>query len=410
MLHRRAGDATLGRIWPDAPRGPDDDTAVAPRSPGSDPLRIFQQLIDGLSEQAALIDDDGRILAVNEAWATTAALNGFSGFQPGADYYREVSRVAREGNAAAKAVRKALDEIAQGKRTSFRLVYPGAGPQIGKQFEVRLTVIRFAGRSLLMITRYDITELTQLRSLRDDFRQKLIKTQENERRRMGREIHDSGLQLLACLSLALVRLKRAENERERKAVMAEMEELLLMSRREFRSISYLAHPPQLENMSLTEALRMLIDGFGQRSEVETVFEVDGSLDSLDHAAEHAVYRVVQEAISNVHRHACARSLAVRLIERGRMFHVLVSDDGRGIPEGVSPGVGLQGMQSRLAEIGGRLTIFRRPPGTTVLASFPLTHAACPHRLRPEAGVQRCGSSPASSSTTLAIAVKSASSP
>jgi two-component system NarL family sensor kinase len=369
MLHHSAGIASRDPVWPNFPRGEASD----PKQLGADTasLGVFQQLIDGLSEQAALIDDDWRILAVNEAWAETAALNGFSGFEPGADYYEEISRVARTGNAAAKAVRKALDELAHGKRSSFRLVYPGGGPQAGKQFEARLTQIRFAGRSLLLVTRYDITELTELRGLREDFRHTLIKTQEDERRRMGREIHDSGLQLLACLSLALVRLKRAVSESERKSVIAEMEELLLMARREFRSISYLAHPPQLETMSLTDALRMLIEGFGQRSEVDTVFEVEGSLESLDHAAEHAVYRVVQEAISNVHRHAGARSLSVRLLERERMFHVLVSDDGRGIPEGVCRGVGLQGMQARVAELGGRLTIFRRPPGTTVLASLPL---------------------------------------
>lgn len=378
MHLRTASTAPDSQVWVDLPMAARTSPGTAPQSPDPFPLGIFQQIIGGLAEQAALIDEDWKILAVNEAWARTVTLNGLSDFKPGADYYEEVAKLARMGNAPAAAVLRALDEIRQGKRTSFRLVYQGGGRQVGQQFEARLATISFGGRSCLMVTRYDITELAQLRSLRDDHKLSLLKTQEEERRRMGRELHDSGLQLLACMSLALVRLKRADSKREREAVTAEMEELLLMARREFRSISYLAHPPQLESLSLADALQMLIEGFAQRSGLEASFEVDGALDALDHSAEHAVYRVVQEAISNVHRHAGARKLAVRVLERKRMLHVLVTDDGSGIPADVRAGVGLEGMRSRLKELGGRLTIVRGRPGTTVLASLPLTgpaHAA-----------------------------------
>jgi two-component system NarL family sensor kinase len=371
MLHRHAGLANDSQVWRDMPPAVSADPGAAPPSLEADPLGVFQQLIDGLSEQAALIGDDWTILAVNEAWAQTTTLNGFSDFAPGADYYREVAKVARSGYAPARAVLRALDEIRQKKRSSFRMVYEGSGQQAGRQFEARLSVIALGDRSYLMVTRYDITELMQLRGLRDGFKASLLRTQEDERRRMGRELHDSGLQMLTCLSLALVRFKRAAAEEERHAVIAEMEELLLMARREFRSISYLAHPPQLEKLPLLDALRMLIEGFGQRSGVDTTFEVEGSLDALSHASEHAVYRVVQEAISNVHHHARARDLAVRVVQRGGILHVLVSDDGRGIPDGVQYGVGMQGMQSRLRELRGRLSLLRRQPGTTIIASLPL---------------------------------------
>jgi signal transduction histidine kinase len=371
MLHRPVNAISDGHIWPDSPTLPGPASPRAGRSSEPDPLGVFAQIIGGLSEQAALIGEDWTILAVNEAWAQTVTLNGLSDFRPGADYYREIGKLAQTGNPPARAVLRALDEIKQGQRTSFRLVYEGGGVQAGRQFEARLNVIAFGGRSYLMVTRYDITERTELRSLRDEFKLALLKSQEDERRRMGRELHDSGLQMLACLSLALARLKRATAPAEREAGTAEMEDLLLMARREFRAISYLAHPPQLESLSLSEALGLLIEGFGQRSGLEARLEVDSRLDALDHSAEHAVYRVVQEAISNVHRHAGARKLAVRVVARDTLLHVAVSDDGRGIPEGVSYGVGLEGMHARLRELGGRLTIFRRPPGTTVIASLPL---------------------------------------
>jgi two-component system NarL family sensor kinase len=371
MLHRNVRNVSNGKVWPDASTATRSGSGPPRPLSDSDPLGVFQQIIGGLSEQAALIGDDWTILAVNEAWAQTVSLNGLADFKPGANYYREVAKLAQTGNPPADAVLRALDEISQGKRKSFRLVYEGGGQQAGKQFEARLTVIGFGDRTYLMVTRYDITELIELRSLRDDFKLSLLKTQEDERRRMGRELHDSGLQMLACLSLALVRLKRSRSQPERDAVTADMEELLLMARREFRAISYLAHPPQLENLSLEDALRMLIEGFGQRSGLDVEFTVEGELDALDHSAEHAVYRVVQEAISNVHRHAAARKLTVRVVERDQSLHVVVGDDGRGVPDGIRYGVGLEGMQARLKELGGRLTIFRRSPGTTVLASLPL---------------------------------------
>ncbi len=380
MLHhtfRPEGDSD---VWPEPSPASD---GVADTSPHRKtyPLGVFQQLIDGLPEQAALVGDDGRILAVNDAWARTVRLNGISDFAPGADYHHEIAKLAQTGNAPAEAVLKALDQIRHGKRQSFRLVYDGGGQQVGQQFEVRLSSLSVGGRACLMVTRYDITELAQLRTMRDDFKLSLLKTQEEERRRMGRELHDSGLQLLACLSLALVRFKRAPSDGERAAVVAEMEDLLLMARREFRAISHLAHPPQLEHLSLLDALTALVEGLGQRSGLETTVEVDGSLPVLGHSAEHAVYRVVQEAISNVHRHAGARRLSLRIAPRARLIHVLVSDDGRGIPDGVRFGVGLDSMQTRLREIGGRLTILRRAPGTTIVASLPLSlrpHQAIEH--------------------------------
>ena len=352
----------------DAPQG---EVAESHRPVRVGYVETYHQILNGLPEQAALIGGDGTILAVNEAWAENAALNGFSDFRPGANYYREIALVADAGYGPAREVVEALKEFRQHKRTSFRLVYEGAGHQAGRQFEARITALKLGDEDFLTVTRYDITELLQLRSLRDGLSDSLRKTQEDERRRFGRELHDSGLQLLVCLSLALGQLKRARSVGERKAVTADMEELLVEAHREFRAISYLAHPPQLEKLPLLDALRMLIDGFGQRAGLVTTFEADEISDALSHDAEHTLYRVVQEAISNVHRHARAKKLSVRVVTRGEMLHVLVEDDGRGIPEDIRDGVGLSGMRARMREIGGRLTILRQFPGTGILASVSL---------------------------------------
>jgi two-component system, NarL family, sensor kinase len=345
--------------------------APRPRS-NTDPVGIFQQLVNGLPEQAALIDlDDWRILVVNEAWRRTATLNGFSDFRPGANYREEIAKVAENGHDPARATLEALDEIKLRKRNSFRLVYEGGGRQAGRKFEARLTVKKVGGRRYLTVMRYDITELVQLRSMRAGFNEAMMKVQEEERRRLGRELHDSGTQLLVALSLSLARLKHVGSDKHTAAVTEEMEGLLLEVQKEFRAISYLAHPPQLETLGLVGAVRALTEGFGKRAGLEAAFRVEGTVRNMSHEADHAMFRVAQEALSNVHRHAGASKVEVRLIGRQRMLHLAVADDGRGIPADIGPGVGLMGMRSRMRELGGRLSIRKGSPGAIVLASLPL---------------------------------------
>lgn len=349
-------------------RSSNRDVGVLPQA---GQVGIFQHLLDGLTQQAALIDaEDWTILAVNDAWQRTTDLNGFSDFKPGNNYYDELSKIVGEGYGPAQRVIGAVEELRQRKRASFRTVYEGGGRQADKKFEVRFALMTVAGREYIRVTRYDVTELMQLRRMRNGLSGKLMKAQEEERRRMGRELHDSGLQLLAGLSLSLARLKQAKSDKVASEVIADMEGLLLEAQKEFRSISFLAHPPQLERLGLLEALQGLVEGFGKRAGLKTSFTVEGDCEVGSPEVEHTIFRMVQEGLSNVHRHAKASKLTVQLIARRRMMHVVVADNGRGIPIDLNPGVGLQGMRSRMRELGGRLTIHRASPGTVLAASLP----------------------------------------
>nr|WP_275950742.1 ATP-binding protein [Croceibacterium selenioxidans] len=189
---------------------------------------------------------------------------------------------------------------------------------------------------------------------------------------MGREIHDSTMQQLSALGLAVSQLKRTRLPGESLALVDDIEELLFDAQRELRSIAYLAHPPQLSRMDLSEAVRTLVEGFGRRAGLITSFEVEGETDVQWQNARVAIYRVLQEALSNVHRHAHATQLSVRLIGRKSMIHLIVADNGRGMPVDVSPGVGLLGMRARLAELGGRLIVRKLSPGTAVIGSVQRT--------------------------------------
>lgn len=330
---------------------------------------VFQRLIDGLPEQIALVDENWVILAVNEAWTKTASLYGYDALQPGTSYVDFCQARADEGHGAARPSVEGIREIDAGLRDNFRYLYHGNDRWEGFTFQLAINRISIGGSTFATITRYDVSELARLRRLREDFSYSLVEAQSEERRCMAREIHDSTQQLLACLGLALGQLKRASDDQQRMTVAAEMEGLLTEVQDEIRSISYLAHPPAVDRQGLPGAIQALAEGFGRRTGLSINFAAEGGLDTLWHPAEVAIYRIVQEALSNTYRHAQACNVLVKLRGTASMVHVLVADDGIGIPDFAREGVGLTGMRARSVEVGGRLTV-QRGLGTTIIASLP----------------------------------------
>ena len=333
-------------------------------------IDVFQQLINGLPEQIALLDEHWNILAVNEAWISTAALYGYSALRPGTNYFEFCRERAEEGHGAARPAVEGIARIDSGDCSSFRYLYDGNDRWEGHTFQLCINRLEIAGRTLATVTRYDVTELVQLRRQREVFGHSLMEGQAEERRRIAREIHDSTLQLLTGLGLAVGQLKRTQGSGETLNIVADMEQLLIETHREIRSISYLAHPPLLEEMGLTGALEALVEGFDRRTGLAVSLYVDDAHSANWRAAEVVLYRFVQEALSNVHRHANATKVLVGLLARRSMLHAVVLDDGTGMPLHISRGVGLAGMRERLSELGGRLTVRPGSPGTKMIASLP----------------------------------------
>nr|WP_283937291.1 sensor histidine kinase [Sphingomonas anseongensis] len=375
--------ANDGRNSKGAGQGPELEW-ITSKPPGSaagsvpGPIEVWQHLLDGLTEQIALLDEDCNILLVNRSWARTAELYGHFSLIPGTSYLEFCRAIAAKGLQVAREVVAGLEEIADGKRTSFEIIYQASDPERAGN-DHRLCVNRFEadGRIFISITRYDITRLVELRRLREQFSNSVIKGQDEERRRLGREIHDSTMQLLASLGMMIGQLRRTCRTGECQPVLDDMEQLLGEAQQEIRSISYLAHPPLLDKMSLTEALRSLVEGVSRRTGLDVSYECVGEPRFRSPAAEGAIYRVVQEALSNVHRHSKARHATVRLSEGKGMAHVVIADDGVGMPHDVHAGVGLAGMRSRLSELDGRLFIRHRSPGTAAIASLPLERRSVP---------------------------------
>jgi len=190
---------------------------------------------------------------------------------------------------------------------------------------------------------------------------RLLQVQDEERRRFARELHDSVGQVLAALSINLS-AARSEIERLTKTanVLSQSESLVQDMSKEVRTISYLLHPPLLDEAGLSSALRWYINGFAERSNIKVDLECPDDFGRFSRELETAVFRVVQECLTNIHRHSGSAVAKVWIVHRDNLVLVDVEDRGTGIPseklnEMISngmPGVGIRGMRERIRQLGG----------------------------------------------------------
>lgn len=208
---------------------------------------------------------------------------------------------------------------------------------------------------------------------------RLLHIQDQERRRVAREVHDGAGQLVAALSINVDRLDASGSEIERAQILADTKSVVRTLNAELRTISHLLHPPLLDEVGLSSALQWYIDGFCQRSAIAAQLHIDPNLHRLGPDTETAIFRVVQECITNVHRHSGATQVSVSLLALASCVRVEVVDNGKGIvsmqngsnggPE--TTGVGISGMRERVSQLGGTLNIQSGPAGTSVRAEFPV---------------------------------------
>jgi signal transduction histidine kinase len=209
----------------------------------------------------------------------------------------------------------------------------------------------------------------------------------NERRRVGRELHDSTSQLLVVAGLGLSALeRRIDLSGEPRKIVSGVRRSIAGAQREIRNFSYMLHPPELRDEGLEKALEEFSTGFGLRTGLNVSVSIEDSPWALSEIMKMTLFRVAQEALMNVYRHAKAGCASVRLRREGWTAVLEVEDDGIGLnrPRGFKPlaiGVGISGMRARMAQLGGSLTLDSGGPGLTVRACVPLALAeAIPSRL------------------------------
>jgi PAS domain S-box-containing protein len=203
---------------------------------------------------------------------------------------------------------------------------------------------------------------------------RLLRLQDEERRRLARELHDSTAQSLAALAMNLSVLNSSVDlpPEKRSALLADGLALAQSIERELRTHTYLLHPPLLEERGLAAALCWFVDGFAIRSGVAVNLDFAREIGRLPERVELTIFRVVQESLANVHRHAKSPTATVRLWKSDGAIRLEVRDFGCGLPYGAldCAGVGIAGMRERLAQIGGLLRMESNGKGVTVAVEIP----------------------------------------
>jgi PAS domain S-box-containing protein len=223
-----------------------------------------------------------------------------------------------------------------------------------------------------------ITDLTA-RKQQMEFAARLQTMQDEERRRLARELHDSVGQTLAALSMNIGIAQAQSHKLDTLGARAISENAHLVDQvsREIRTISHLLHPPLLDVAGLASALRWYVDGFSERSHIKVELEIPHDFGRLPDEMEIAIFRIVQECLTNIHRHSGSPTATIRLIQEGDHLTIQVQDHGKGIPlekqraliESGLGGVGFAGMRERLRQLGGTLEIRSEGRGTMVGATL-----------------------------------------
>ena len=209
---------------------------------------------------------------------------------------------------------------------------------------------------------------------------RLLKMQDEERRNIARELHDGAIQGLAAAVINLSIVKESvELPPEPSKALEEALKLTGDTVREIRTFSYLLHPPLLDVTGLASALRWYVEGYSRRSGIKVQLDLPENGHQIAKEVELTLFRIVQEALTNIHRHSGGRQAAIRLQWAGEGLTLTVSDDGHGMDsqtlaqvqsEGAALGVGVAGMKERLRQLGGLLEIASSNSGTTVTAALP----------------------------------------
>lgn len=205
---------------------------------------------------------------------------------------------------------------------------------------------------------------------------RLMQAQDEERRRIARELHDSAGQLLAALNMNLFPIQAEAPKLGEQAVKAVDESINLVEQlsQELRTISHLLHPPMLDEAGLEFALQWFVDGFAQRSKIPVELSISPDLGRLSREIETTVFRVVQESLTNIHRHSESKTASIGIFKEAEHLRIEIADQGRGIRDAglMKPGVGVQGMRERVRQLGGRFEIrSSKGKGTSVIAELPL---------------------------------------
>jgi two-component system NarL family sensor kinase len=342
----------------------------------------YRLLVETIEEGAATLSDDGTVLYSNKSFAAFfgVPLEKFIG----TPLYNFVS-----GNDAEFLKTLILGAKLASTRGEIRLLRKN-----GKPRTVRLTLSpnRELGLEAICAVATELTEIVDaneaLRVTETSLRQlsaRLLQLQDEERRRIARDLHDVTGQKIAVLSMSLDRLARLTEQRKPEAQesIKESREIVGQIGEEIRTLSYILHPPLLDECGLASAVHWYAEGFQKRSGIKLEVAIDAGVPRLSIDAETTLFRVVQESLTNVHRYSGSSAAKIRISKDAGEVQLEIIDYGQGIKTGAARakldgpaplGVGIPGMRERLHQLGGALSVDFGTNGTRVMAALPYKKA------------------------------------
>lgn len=340
--------------------------AARERSPSLILSDVMMPVMDGLQLlQAIRADESTRRVPIVLLSARAGEESRVEGMDAGADDYLIKPFSARELLARVSARLEIARLQGQGEQR-----YRELAESLEKQVRARTEQLEFRTAELLKQSE-DIRSLSA----------QLLKLQDEDRRHIARELHDSAGQTLAVLSINLARLveEARANAPEIAAEAQATEQLVQQLQREIRTASYLLHPPLLDESGLASALELYVQGIQERTGLAIDLQVSDNFSRVSKEIELAVFRVVQECLTNIHRHSQSESATILLSCNDRSLDLVVQDRGKGISaerlaqiQAGGSGVGIRGIQERVRHFSGDMTIESDDTGTRVQVTIPIS--------------------------------------
>jgi PAS domain S-box-containing protein len=292
-----------------------------------------------------------------------------------------------DGQRSDESARAQIETALRDGGTTFEWLHKRADTGASFPAEVELSSLSTGNTVLALAVVHDVTVRKRAEQDLRTLSAELMRSQDEERRRIGRDLHDSTGQTLAALELGLAQLMNDSRSAaaERRELLEHCARLAAQCSTEIRTASYLLHPPLLDELGLLSALRWLADGFHQRSAIEVRLDLPDAMERLPPDHELSLFRIAQEALTNVHRHADSPWAAIRLRVQSDSVMLEIEDGGRGMApasgqtaEKAPPlGVGLSGMRERIRQIGGAFSAESTDAGTRVRTTIAIRQARHP---------------------------------
>ena len=342
--------------------------------------QLLQSAIDALSARVALLDQNGTIIVVNRRWKAFAEGNPHEGipFNPGISYVDASMPDSDEARLVSNGIRRLM----AGELEDFRCIYSSGQSDSTSWFQVRVNRFDTVGELRLVVAHEDVTEIKRAHDAQQQVTGLLMRAQDEERRRIARDLHDVTVQNMVAIKADLSGVERVSQALTPRADEMLQEGMSLCDQviQELRTLSYLLHPPFLDEVGLVPALQWFVRGFIERSGIQVELLVMDNIGRLPKEVETALFRVVQESLTNIHMHSGSKNAVIWVTREREDIVLRIRDEGHGFSSPTQDGqdgtpalgVGIAGMRQRMRQLGGQLDIESGSQGTSVSARISIS--------------------------------------